>query len=59
MFFSSGYFSFTGVWASETYPAEFRATGTNLVFLVGRIVGGFSTIIAAYLYPSSLRLGRR
>jgi len=57
MFFSSGYFSFTGVWASETYPAEFRATGTNLVFLVGRIVGGFSTIIAAYLYPSSLRVG--
>lgn len=56
-YFSSGYFSFTGVWASETYPAELRATGTNLVFLVGRVVGGFSPTLAALIYPRSLRVG--
>ncbi len=56
-FFSSGYFSFTGIWASETYPPELRATGTNLVFLVGRLVGGFSPALAASLYPGSLRVG--
>jgi len=57
MFFASGYFSFLGVWASETYPAELRATGTNVVFLVARVVGGFSTAIAAFIYPPSLRVG--
>ncbi len=57
MFFLSGYFSFIGIWASEVYPIEFRATATNLVFLVGRLVGGFSAYIAASIYPHSLRLG--
>lgn len=57
MFFFSGYFSFIGVWAGESYPPQYRATATNLVFLVGRVVGGFSAIIAAGLYPSSLRVG--
>ncbi len=56
-YLSSGYFSFTGIWASETYPAELRATGTNLVFFVGRVVGGFSPTLAALMYPSSLRVG--
>ena len=57
LFFFTGYFGFTGIWAGESYPAEFRATATNVVFLVGRLVGGFSAIIAALAYPPSLRVG--
>ncbi|MGC9210119.1 MAG: MFS transporter [Acidilobus sp.] len=56
-FFATGYFSFIGVWASESFPPEVRGVGTNTVFLAGRLIGGFSPAIAATLYPSSLRVG--
>ncbi|MGC8666217.1 MAG: MFS transporter [Conexivisphaera sp.] len=57
VYVSSGFFSFTGVWASESYPMELRATATNIVFLVGRLLGGFSPMLVIALYPSSLRVG--
>ncbi|MGC8773372.1 MAG: MFS transporter, partial [Conexivisphaera sp.] len=57
VYVSSGFFSFTGVWASESYPMELRATATNIVFLVGRLLGGFSPMLVIVLYPSSLRVG--
>ncbi|WP_148217209.1 MFS transporter [Acidilobus saccharovorans] len=57
MFFFTGYFGYAGVWAGETYPAEYRATATNVVFVVGRIMGGLSAVVAASLFPASLRVG--
>ncbi|MEM0127517.1 MAG: MFS transporter [Thermoplasmatales archaeon] len=47
MYASSGFFSFSGIWVSENYPAEYRVTATNIVFFTGRIIGGFSPLIAS------------
>ncbi|MEM4778318.1 MAG: MFS transporter [Thermoplasmatales archaeon] len=57
MYASSGFFSFSGIWVSENYPVEYRATATNIVFFAGRIIGGFSPLIASLLYSSSLGRG--
>jgi len=57
VFVSAGFFSFTGIWVSESYPVELRATATNIVFLLGRLLGGFSPMLVVLLYPPSLRVG--
>ncbi len=57
IYVSSGFFSFTGIWVSENYPARMRATATNIVFFVGRILGGFSPFIVILIDPSSLKTG--
>ncbi|MEM3845556.1 MAG: hypothetical protein QXU98_07645, partial [Candidatus Parvarchaeota archaeon] len=57
MYASSGFFSFSGIWVSENYPVEYKATATNIVFFAGRIIGGFSPLIASLLYSSSLGRG--
>ncbi|MEM0121125.1 MAG: MFS transporter [Thermoprotei archaeon] len=54
---SCGFFGFIGVWASQTYPAGIRATATNTVFLLGRILGGFSPLLAVLVVSSSIRAG--
>ena len=56
-YLSSGFFGFIGVWASMTYPREIRAASTNIVFIVGRIIGGFSPFLSVLIIPSSLREG--
>lgn len=48
-YISAGFFGFIGVWASHTYPEEIRASATNIVFLVGRVLGGFSPFIASII----------
>ena len=57
MYASSGFFSFSGIWVSENYPAEYRATATNIVFFAGRVIGGFSPLIASLVYVTSLGKG--
>ncbi len=57
IYISSGFFSFTGIWVSENYPASKRATATNIVFFVGRILGGFSPLLVILIDPSSLKTG--
>ncbi|GGM70987.1 MFS transporter [Thermogymnomonas acidicola] len=51
-YISAGFFGFIGVWASQTYPQEIRAAATNIVFLVGRVLGGLAPFLASVLSVS-------
>ena len=52
----SSFFSYLGVWISELYPPKLRATGNNLSFLLGRIIGGGFGVTLVTLLPFSLSL---
>ncbi|MFB6489952.1 MAG: MFS transporter [Thermoproteus sp. AZ2] len=56
-YFASSYFAYLGVWISELYPAEVRATATNFVFTLGRVMGGVGpALVAAAGLPWGLSL---
>lgn len=47
---SSSFFAYFGVWMGEVYPMDVRATGTNVTFFLGRLIGGgFGTTIVLLL----------
>lgn len=48
-YFSTGIFAYLGVWLSELYPTEVRATGSNFTFTLGRILGGFGPLIVTLI----------
>ena len=52
----SSFFSYLGVWISELYPPKLRATGNNLSFLLGRIIGGGFGVTLVTLLPFALSL---
>lgn len=56
-YISAGFFGFIGVWASQTYPSQIRATSTNIVFISGRLIGGFSPFLSTVIFPASLKDG--
>lgn len=56
-YISAGFFGFIGVWASQTYPQEIRAAATNIVFLVGRVLGGLAPPFLASVLSVSLKDG--
>ncbi|MFP3163582.1 MAG: hypothetical protein RXQ75_07125 [Acidianus hospitalis] len=52
----SAFFEFFGVWISELYPIQVRATGANFTLLIGRLIGGgFGTFIVS-LIPLQLNV---
>jgi MFS family permease len=52
----SAFFAFFGVWISELYPIQVRATGANFTLLIGRLIGGgFGTFIVS-LIPLQLNV---
>ncbi|BBL46879.1 MFS transporter [Metallosphaera sedula] len=51
----SSFFAYFGVWMSEVFPPEMRATGTNLVFFLGRLVGGGFGVSIVLLMPFGLK----
>lgn len=57
LYLASGFFSYAGVWISESYQPEERATASNFVFLFGRLVGGFSPELVYLLSFSGLYEG--
>jgi len=57
LYISSGLFSYDGIWVSENYPIELRATASNFVFMFGRILGGFAPEITSVIGVSSLSFG--
>lgn len=50
----SSFFAYFGVWMSEVYPAEIRATGTNTALFLGRLLGGGFGVSIVLLLPFSL-----
>ena len=54
VFLGSSFFSYLGVWISELYPPKLRATGNNLSFLLGRIIGGGFGVALVTLLPFTL-----
>jgi len=50
----SSFFAYFGVWMSEVYPAEIRATGTNTTLFLGRLLGGGFGVSLVLLLPFSL-----
>jgi hypothetical protein len=52
----SAFFAFFGVWISELYPIQVRATGANFTLLIGRLIGGgFGSFIVS-LIPLQLNV---
>ncbi|MCY0850052.1 MFS transporter [Sulfuracidifex metallicus] len=46
----SAFFAFFGVWISELYPMQVRATGANFTLLIGRLIGGgFGTFLVSLI----------
>ncbi|ABW02191.1 MFS transporter [Caldivirga maquilingensis] len=54
---SSSVFSYLGVLMSELYPVNIRATASNLVFTLGRVLGGIGPPLIAFTFASNLGLG--
>ncbi len=57
LYFSSGFFAYAGIWISESYPIEQRATASNFIFLFGRLIGGFSPELVVALSFAGLYSG--
>ncbi|AWR96729.1 MFS transporter [Acidianus sulfidivorans JP7] len=59
VFAFSAFFAFFGVWISELYPMQVRATGANFTLLLGRLIGGgFGTLIVSLMpFPLYESLG--
>ncbi|MEM3225692.1 MAG: MFS transporter [Saccharolobus sp.] len=51
----SSFFAYFGVWMSEVFPPEARATLTNLVFFLGRLIGGGFGVSLVLLMPFGLK----
>ncbi|AEB95437.1 MFS transporter [Metallosphaera cuprina] len=51
----SSFFAYFGVWMSEVFPPETRATWTNAVFFLGRLVGGGFGVSLVLLMPFGLK----
>ncbi|BCS93072.1 MFS transporter [Metallosphaera javensis (ex Sakai et al. 2022)] len=51
----SSFFAYFGIWMSEIFPPEIRATGTNVVFFLGRLVGGGFGVSLVLLMPFGLK----
>ncbi|QKQ99123.1 MFS transporter [Metallosphaera tengchongensis] len=51
----SSFFAYFGVWMSEVFPPEVRATGTNIVFFLGRLIGGGFGVSIILLMPFGLK----
>ncbi|ARM75204.1 MFS transporter [Acidianus manzaensis] len=50
VFAFSAFFAFFGVWISELYPMQVRATGANFTLLIGRLIGGgFGTLLVSLI----------
>ena len=54
LYISSGLFAYEGVWVSENYSEDVRASASNIVFLFGRLIGGFSPSIAILIGTRSI-----
>ncbi|CCC81901.1 MFS transporter [Thermoproteus tenax] len=54
LMFGSSFFAYFGVWMSEVYPANFKATGTNITLFLGRLLGGGFGVTLALLLPFGL-----
>ncbi|BCU66709.1 MFS transporter [Sulfolobales archaeon HS-7] len=55
IFFFSGFFAHFGVWISEFYPPKLRVTANNVVFFLGRLVGGGFGAFIILLLPFGLK----
>lgn len=55
LMFGSAFFAYFGVWMSEIFPGEVRATATNLVFFLGRLIGGGFGVAIVLLLPLGLQ----
>ncbi|AWR98397.1 MFS transporter [Metallosphaera hakonensis] len=51
----SSFFAYFGIWMSEIFPPEIRATGTNTVFFLGRLIGGGFGVSLVLLMPFGLK----
>ncbi len=56
-YFSSSVFAYLGVWMSELYPIRIRATASNFVFTLGRLLGGIGPALVAMAFSNDLGLG--
>ena len=56
LMFGSAFFAYFGIWMSEIFPAEVRATGTNMVFFLGRLIGGGFGVTIVLLLPLGLQM---
>lgn len=50
----SSSFAYFGVWMSEVYPVNFKATGTNITLFLGRLIGGGFGVTLVLLLPFGL-----
>ncbi|AOL16259.1 MFS transporter [Sulfolobus sp. A20] len=50
----SSFFAYFGVWMSEVYPVNFKATGTNITLFLGRLIGGGFGVTLVLLMPFGL-----
>lgn len=57
LYISSALFSYDGIWVSENYPIELRATASNFVFMFGRLIGGFAPEITSLIGSTNLSYG--
>lgn len=57
LYISSGLFSYDGIWVSENYPIDLRATASNFVFMFGRFIGGFAPEITSVVGMLNLSFG--
>lgn len=55
LMFGSAFFAYFGIWMGEIFPGEVRATGTNMVFFLGRLVGGGFGVTLVLLLPLGLQ----
>ncbi|GAB6944410.1 MFS transporter [Vulcanisaeta sp. JCM 14467] len=56
-YFSSSIFAYLGIWMSELYPTRVRATASNFVFTLGRILGGVGPTLVAMTFIENLGFG--
>ena len=49
--FVNGMMGGYGALMAEAYPTEARATAQNVLFNLGRAVGGFGPVLSGRLYP--------
>jgi|GEM_PF-423043 MFS family permease len=50
----SSFFAYFGIWMSEVYPNNFKATGTNVTLFLGRLLGGGFGVTLVLLLPLGL-----
>lgn len=54
LMFGSSFFAYFGIWMSEIYPINFKATGTNITLFLGRLLGGGFGVTLVLLLPFGL-----